>query len=120
GTLASVLGIFLLAPGLGLAGVSIAVLLGSIVKTAAVTLLARRVHNLQWELANFIVILPATFIGGAVIQRVATDHGAVAALALCAAVVLVLVGLTYAVVLTPDQRGRIREALQRRGLLQVK
>lgn len=120
GTLASVLGIFLLAPGLGLAGVSIAVLLGSIVKTAAVTLLARRVHNLQWELANFVIILPATFIGGTVIQRVATDHGAVAALALCAAVVLVLVGLTYAVVLTPDQRGRIREALQRRGLLQVK
>ena len=112
GAATSVLGIFLLAPDLGLEGVAVAVLLGSIVKTVTVTLLARRMHDLRWSIAAFVVLLPTTMLLGTWVGH-ASGSGTLAALGACGAAILLLIVLAYALVLSGEERARLSVMLRR-------
>jgi len=113
GTLASVLGIVMLAPEFGIVGVSVAVLIGAVVKAVVVTLLAGRVHDLRWDRVNFVQVLPITLIGGALISVVAEKQSAPAAIGCFTVVTIVLFAAAYGMVLTGDERAKLAGVVRR-------
>lgn len=113
GALASVLGIVLLAPEFGIAGVSVAVLIGAVVKAIVVTRLAGGVHDQRWDRASFVLVLPVTLIGGALISAVAETQGAAAAMGCFALVITVLFAIAYRTMLTGDERAKLVGAVRR-------
>lgn len=113
GTLATVLSMLAFAPAFGLLGVSVAVLLGSIVRTVVLTVMASRVYDLKWDTASFVIIVPLTLLGGAIMTYVDHEVGLTASLGTFAAVTILLLTLAYAVVLSPDERQKLKTAVQR-------
>jgi O-antigen/teichoic acid export membrane protein len=113
GALASVLGIMLLAPAFGIAGVSVAVLIGAVVKAVVVTLLAGRVHDQRWDRASFLLVLPVTVIGGVLISVVAETQGDLAGMGCFAVVITVLFAIAYRAVLTGNERSKLADAVGR-------
>jgi O-antigen/teichoic acid export membrane protein len=113
GALASVLGIVLLAPAFGIAGVSVAVLIGAVVKAVVVTLLAGRVHDQRWDRASFLLVLPVTVIGGVLISVVAETQGDLAAMGCFAVIITVLFVIAYRSVLTGNERAKLADAVGR-------
>jgi O-antigen/teichoic acid export membrane protein len=113
GALATVLGMVGLAPIFGLLGVSIAVLLGSIVRTITLTFLAGRVSDLRWDRASFAIVVPITLLSGALMTYASNEIGLSASLGIWAAASVTLLTLTYAAVLSPDERQKLRAAIQK-------
>ncbi|MDZ4070046.1 MAG: hypothetical protein U1E06_24910, partial [Tabrizicola sp.] len=113
GALATVMAMFALAPAFGLLGVSVAVLVGSIVRTVVLTVMASRVSDLKWDTASFVIIVPLTLLGGAIMTYLDDQFGLAASMGAFAVTTLTLLTLAYAVVLSPDERQKLKSAAQK-------
>ncbi|WP_431299210.1 lipopolysaccharide biosynthesis protein [Tabrizicola sp. BL-A-41-H6] len=113
GTLAFVVAMFVLTPAFELVGVSIAVLFGSVVRTVVLTLMASRVSNLKWDTTSFIIIVPLTVLSGAIMIYADNEYGLAASLGTFAAATVILLTLAYTVVLSSDERQKLKAATQR-------
>lgn len=104
---ATLAGIILLAPLLGLPGVGLGVMMGHIVKAIASSWLAQRAYPLPWQYAPVIIILGLTLMFGLLAMWVGNHWGTVAHNLTLMAGMIAVIAMGWSILLNPSERWRL-------------